>query len=72
MTVDEVLSDEQMEELVAKVLLSKNSADYFEEVKSLTIFQQVQLIESLPAEQRLSIWPCIDAEDWWSLIGYLQ
>lgn len=72
MTVDEVLSDDEMEELVSKVLLSVDSAEYFEEVKDLTIFQQVQLIESLPAEQRLSVWSCIDPADWWSLIGYLQ
>lgn len=72
MAVDEVLSDIGMEELVSKILLSENSEEYFEEVKSLTIFQQVQLIESLPAEQRLSIWYCIDPTNWWSLIGYLQ
>ena len=53
MAVDEVLSDIEMEELVSKVLLSENPEGYFEEVKNLTIFQQVQLIESLPAEQRL-------------------
>ncbi|MFT6190250.1 MAG: magnesium transporter [Oleispira sp.] len=72
MAVDEVLSDIEMEELVSKVLLSENSEGYFEEVKNLTIFQQVQLIESLPAEQRLSIWYGIDPTNWWSLIGYLQ
>lgn len=72
MTVEEVLSDEKMEELVSKVLLSDSSDAYFEEVKGLTIFQQVQLIESLPAGQRLNVWSCIDAENWWSLIGYLQ
>lgn len=72
MTVDEVLSDDEMEELVSKVLLSKSSDEFFEEVKNLTIFQQVQLIESLPAEQRLSVWSCIDPANWWSLIGYLQ
>jgi magnesium transporter len=72
MAVDEVLSDIEMEELVSKVLLSENPEGYFEEVKNLTIFQQVQLIESLPAEQRLSIWYGIDPTNWWSLIGYLQ
>jgi magnesium transporter len=72
MTVDEVLSDDEMEELVSKVLLSKNSDEFFEEVKNLTIFQQVQLIESLPAELRLSVWSCVETENWWSLIGYLQ
>ena len=72
MAVDEVLSDIEMEELVSKVLLSENSEGYFEEVKNLTIFQQVQLIESLPAEQQLSIWYGIDPTNWWSLIGYLQ
>ncbi len=72
MAVDEVLSGIEMEELVSKILLSENSEGYFEEVKNLTIFQQVQLIESLPAEQRLSIWFCIESTNWWSLLGYLQ
>ena len=72
MAVDEVLSGIEMEELVSKILLSANSEGYFEEVKNLTIFQQVQLIESLPAEQRLSIWFCIESTNWWSLLGYLQ
>lgn len=72
MAVDEVLSDIEMEELVSKVLLSENPEGNFEEVKNLTIFQQVQLIESLPAEQRLNIWYCIEPTNWWSLIGYLQ
>lgn len=72
MAVDEVLSGIEMEELVSKILLSEHSEEYFEEVKNLTIFQQVQLIESLPAEQRLSIWFCIESSNWWSLLGYLQ
>jgi len=72
MAVDEVLSGIEMKELVSKILLSENSEGYFEEVKKLTIFQQVQLIESLPAEQRLSIWFCIESTNWWSLLGYLQ
>ena len=72
MKVEDAVLDVNMEELVSKILLDKHSEEYFKKVKNLTIFQQVQLIESLPAEIRLHIWYCIDPLNWWSLIGYLQ
>ncbi len=72
MKVEDVVLDVNMEELVSQILLSKQSEEYLDTVKKLTIFQQVQLIESLPAEIRLNIWYCIDPHNWWSLIGYLQ
>jgi magnesium transporter len=70
--VDDVKFDENMDALVSLVLFSRESDEYQNRVENLTIFQQVQLIESLPAEKRLSVWYCIDASYWWSLISYLQ
>ncbi|MGK0249198.1 MAG: magnesium transporter [Oleispira sp.] len=70
--VEDVVLEFNMEELVSKLLLNRQSEEYFDTIKNLTIFQQVQLIESLPAEVRLNIWSCIDPLNWWSLIGYLQ
>ncbi|MFT4776820.1 MAG: magnesium transporter [Oleispira sp.] len=72
MKVEDVVLDVNMEELVAQILLNKQPEEYFDTVKQLTIFQQVQLIESLPADNRLNIWHCIDSLNWWSVIGYLQ
>jgi magnesium transporter len=70
--VEDVVLEVNMEELVAQILLNKQPEEYFHTVKQLTIFQQVQLIESLPADNRLNIWHCIDSLNWWSVIGYLQ
>jgi magnesium transporter len=70
--VEDVVLEVNMEELVSKLLLNRQSEEYFDTIKNLTIFQQVQLIESLPADVRLNIWSCIDPLNWWSLIGYLQ
>ncbi|MFT4811603.1 MAG: magnesium transporter [Marinoscillum sp.] len=72
MKVEDAVLDVNMEELVAQILLNKQPEEYFDTVKQLTIFQQVQLIESLPADNRLNIWHCIDSLNWWSVIGYLQ
>lgn len=72
MHVDEIKPNENMQDLVGLVLHRRESDEYCERVKNLTIFQQVQLIESLPSEERLNVWNCIDSENWWSLIGYLQ
>jgi magnesium transporter len=72
MKVEDAVLDVNMEELVAQILLNKQPEEYFHTVKQLTIFQQVQLIESLPADNRLNIWHCIDSLNWWSVIGYLQ
>jgi magnesium transporter len=70
--IDEMKPIENIESLVWLVLHSHEPEAYYEKVNGLTIFQQVQLIESLPAEKRLSVWHCIAEVDWWSLIGYLQ
>jgi magnesium transporter len=70
--VEDVVLEVNMEQLVAQILLNKQPEEYFDTVKQLTIFQQVQLIESLPADNRLNIWHCIDSLNWWSVIGYLQ
>jgi magnesium transporter len=70
--IDEIKPSENIEDLVYLVLHSHESDEYLDKVKSLTIFQQVQLIESLPAEKRLSVWYCIEETSWWSLIGFLQ
>tara|TARA_B100001059_G_C17820295_1_gene577832 strand:- start:11 stop:1396 length:1386 start_codon:yes stop_codon:yes gene_type:complete len=71
-SVDENKVGENLENLVSLILHSEVAEEYQDSVKSLTIFQQVQLIESLPAEERLSVWHCIDPASWWALIGYLQ
>ncbi len=63
---------ENLENLVSLILRSEVAEEYKDSVKSLTIFQQVQLSESLPAEERLNVWHCIDPVSWWALIGYLQ
>ncbi len=70
--VDEVKQDTKIEDLVSLALLNRQSDEYIESVRKLTIFQQAQLIESLPADSRMNVWSCIDPANWWSLIGYLQ
>ena len=71
-TIDEMKPIENIEDLVMLVLHSHEPETYLDQVNGLTIFQQVQLIESLPAEKRLSVWGCVEEASWWSLIGYLQ
>lgn len=70
--IDETKPSENIENLVSLILHSHEPDEYLDNIKGLTIFQQVQLIESLPAEKRLSVWYCIEETNWWSLIGYLQ
>jgi hypothetical protein len=50
-SVDENKVGENLENLVSLILHSEVAEEYQDSVKSLTIFQQVQLIESLPAER---------------------
>lgn len=71
-TFNEMKSIENIENLVSLILNSHDPEAYLDQVNCLTIFQQVQLIESLPAEKRLSVWFCVEEANWWSLIGYLQ
>jgi len=70
--IEEKQFDENIEKLVSLALLNQQSEAYVDSIKNLTIFQQVQLIESLPAESRMNVWYCIAPENWWSLIGFLQ
>jgi magnesium transporter len=70
--IEENHSDVNIENLVSLALLNQQSEAYVDSIKNLTIFQQVQLIESLPAESRMNVWYCIAPENWWSLIGFLQ
>lgn len=64
--------DVDMDQLVAQVLQGHDSENVLDTLKSLTVFQQVQLIESLPSENRLNIWHNIAPSNWWSLVHYLQ
>lgn len=70
--VEDTNLEVNMEQLVAQILLADYPDSLITTINNLTIFQQVQLLESLPAENRLHIWHGIDSSIWWSLIGYLQ